>query len=412
MGKILRALSVFFHIFLLLFLLILSEAASQERPKKKLIEYGWDIPDPEFVRDNIKVMEKRPFDGIIFGFPEGIRTKIPQHLFDTKKWKESDIQPQMDILADIKWEKFTDNFLILYATNPWKMDWFNDTHWNAISHNMKLLSKTAKAGRCTGICFDTEPYGINDPFVYPGRYAGKSFEEVSAKVRVRGAQFITALQTYMPELRLLNFFLLAHFKNVVDEPDLEIRKEKQINMWLTLVPAFINGMLDGAGPGTIIIDGNEDSYYYESPNDYYLNYHLIKQRAQALVFPENRPKYISKVQAGMALYVDQVLAKRNAEITSKYLTPAERLKFFEHNVYYALTTSDEYVWCYGELLHWWQNFVPIGQAGSRKDVSGTGALPEGLEEAIISARHKYDQGKPLGFEIDAMIKKAQEKKKK
>jgi hypothetical protein len=31
----------------------------------KLIEYGWDVPSPAFVRANIKTMEQRPFDGIV-----------------------------------------------------------------------------------------------------------------------------------------------------------------------------------------------------------------------------------------------------------------------------------------------------------------------------------------------------------
>ena len=33
---------------------------------KKLIQYGWGIPTPEFIRKNIRAMEKRPFDGLIF----------------------------------------------------------------------------------------------------------------------------------------------------------------------------------------------------------------------------------------------------------------------------------------------------------------------------------------------------------
>jgi len=43
-----------------------SQAIAQPRPKKKIVEYGWDVPYPDFVRDNIGQMEKRPFDGIIF----------------------------------------------------------------------------------------------------------------------------------------------------------------------------------------------------------------------------------------------------------------------------------------------------------------------------------------------------------
>src|ERR1035441_2353600 len=89
---------------------------------------------------------------------------------------------------------------------------------------------------------------------------------------------------------------------------------------------------------------------------------------------------VKKFQAGSALYMDQVLATRKPpeKFLSFYLTPAERLHWFEHNAYYALTTSDEYVWCYSEQMNWWQD-----------------KLPEGAEAALRSARTKLANGQPL-----------------
>jgi hypothetical protein len=37
---------------------------AQKLPKK-LIEFGWDVPTPSFVKQNIELMEKRPFNGIV-----------------------------------------------------------------------------------------------------------------------------------------------------------------------------------------------------------------------------------------------------------------------------------------------------------------------------------------------------------
>ena len=65
---------------------------AQERLRKKVVEYGWDVPYPDFVQQNIREMEKRPFDGIIF------RTKEYNHAFDIRLWKQADLQPQLDIL--------------------------------------------------------------------------------------------------------------------------------------------------------------------------------------------------------------------------------------------------------------------------------------------------------------------------
>ncbi|MHC4461013.1 MAG: hypothetical protein ACYS30_06210 [Planctomycetota bacterium] len=369
---------------------------AQQRPVKKIVEYGWDVPYPDFVRQNIREMEKRPFEGIIF------RTKGFDHVFDTRSWKQTEFQPQLDTLADIKWQKFTDNFLTLYAANKQKMNWFNDEHWHTIVENMKLFSLAVRSGNCVGVCFDPEPYGT-DPWVYPGSYKDKSFEQVASQVRRRGRQFITALQEHAPELRLLSFFQLGLFRDVVDEPAPKRRQEKLLKTWMVLLPAFCVGMLEGAAPGTILIDGNELAYYYESPHDYYRAYHLIRQRAQSLVPESLRKKYNNQMQVGMALYIDQTLGKRTVKTTSHLLTVAEQLKFFEHNVYYALTTSDEYVWCYSERMNWW---LPPEKTGKDR------ILPPGVEEALISARRKYQQGKRLGYDIKGMIEAARKKKQK
>jgi hypothetical protein len=371
-------------------------AAGQPRPRKKVVEYGWDVPYPDFVEHNIEEMEKRPFDGIIF------RTKGFDHVFDTNVWEKEELQPQLDTLARIKWRKFTDNFLTLYAANKSNMDWFNDEHWNTIVKNMKLFSLAVRTGHCVGVCFDPEPYGT-DPWVYPGSYKDKSFDEVAGQVRKRGQQFIRALETHMPGLRLLSFFQFGLYGDILDEPDPKVRQEKLLKKWMVLLPSFYIGILEGASPDTILIDGNESAYYYESPDSFFRAYHLIRQRAQALI-PENlRRKYNAQVQAGMALYIDQTLAKRTRETTSHCLSPQERLRFFEHNAYYALTTTDEYVWCYSERMNWW---LPS------KKVQPDRLLPPGVEEALVSAKKKYEQGRPLGFDIEDMIEKAHEKRQK
>jgi len=91
-------------------------------PLQKIVEYGWDVPYPDFVRDNIREMEKQPFDGIIF------RTKGFDHVFDIRSWEADKLKPQLDTLAQIEWGKFEHNFLTLYAANKDGMNWFDDEH--------------------------------------------------------------------------------------------------------------------------------------------------------------------------------------------------------------------------------------------------------------------------------------------
>ena len=80
--------------------------------------------------------------------------------------------------------------------------------------------------------------------------------------------------------------------------------------------------------------------------------------------------------------------------TGRYLsyrmTPEEQAKWFEHNTYWALYSTDEYVWLYSERMSWWKN-----------------QTPPGLEEAVLSARRKIADSQPLGFDIAPIIKKAE-----
>ena len=119
----------------------------------------------------------------------------------------------------------------------------------------------------------------------------------------------------------------------------------------------------------------------------------MRQRSLALVPPELRAKHAVQFQPGMALYMDHLLALRQPpeKYLSTYLTPQERLRWWEHNVYYALATSDEYVWCYSERMNWWQDNVP-----------------DGAEAAIRSARKKIADGQPLGFDIADFIAEGKE----
>ncbi len=130
----------------------------------------------------------------------------------------------------------------------------------------------------------------------------------------------------------------------------------------------------------------------------------MKQRAFSLIAPENRRKYTSQVQAGFALYMDLYFGLVPFEYEwgriGHFLKPEERTRWFEHNAYYALLTTDEYVWCYSERLDW---------GGTQEKAQWHKFIPQGAIEALKSARSKIEQGKPLGFSIREMLAEAQER---
>jgi hypothetical protein len=116
-------------------------------PGKKLIEYGWDVPTPTQMRDELAAMEKRPFDGLIFRLNAGHNAFVTNRL-DLAKFAEDE-----RILRSLHFTRFRDNFVLVWGSPPPGFDWFNDTQWDAIEANAKLQVGIAQAGRVRGIWF-------------------------------------------------------------------------------------------------------------------------------------------------------------------------------------------------------------------------------------------------------------------
>jgi len=365
-------------------------ASAQPPPAaKKLIELGWDMPTAEYVRENIREMEKKPFDGLIFhlaGWPES------GNVFSRKKWDEAKLQGALDACRDIAWQKFTDNFIGVLSASD--MDWFSDADWEAVRYNLDILARAAALARCRGLCFDPEPYG-NNPWNYSTQpHAGeKSFAEYEAKVRQRGAEYMRTISGRLPQAVIHCLYLLSICGNVADEPDGDKRERMLAQRDSGLYPAFINGMLDAAGPDITFTEGNEFSYYYTKPMQFYLAYHRTKHDLSSLLAPENIAKYKQKVKVSQALYVDYVFGYGNWAgkrwSPAPKLSRAERMRWFESNAFYASKTSEEFVWLYSEEMSWWKN---------------TGE-PPGIETILDSTRRKIARGEALGFVLPELPKK-------
>jgi len=366
--------------------------AQYERPRKKLIEYGWDVPYTDFVRRNIGRMEKFPFDGIVLRFKGGWGA-YPSHIFRKTATDPKEYEEDLANLGATRFAKFKDNFVLVWGTREKDWDWFNENDWKAAEENIRLIASIAKKGGLVGICFDPEPYNGN-PWFYPSlvNAKSKSFEDYWKRVRECGARFIRAIQSEFPDVRILTFFQVSILPDIVDIPDPKERLEKLSQHTYGLLPAFLNGILDGGNPQMMVIDGNEPAYYYREQIDYLRAYHLMRQRALSLIASENRSKYASQVQAGFALYMDFYFGLIPQEyewgLLSHYLTPEERARWFEHNVYQSLYTTDEYVWCYSERVDWW---------GTQNEASWLGLVPQGAEEAIRSAREKIEERATSGL---------------
>jgi hypothetical protein len=227
--------------------------AKAEPPRKKLIEYGWDVPTPAQMNEQLADMEKRPFDGIIFRLAGG------HNAFQTNLLDPASLVEDGRILRQLRFARFTDNFVLIWGSPPPGFDWFDDAQWKTIEANAQLLAATATSGRVRGICFDPEPYDFSLwDYAKQPKAQDHSFTEYRTKARQRGAQLMRAFEKAMPGPVILTFFHLSLFDRFATLAEEERERKLEDERW-GLMPAFFVGMLEAASPGARFIDGNENS---------------------------------------------------------------------------------------------------------------------------------------------------------
>jgi hypothetical protein len=369
-----------------LFILPLSIVpANQQVPAVKLIEYGWDAPRPEFVRTHIADMERRPFDGVIIRLPDG-----GGEVFQPKTWNPEKLSLQLPILRDIQWQSFDSNFLAMYAASS--MDWYDDGDWRVVTEHAAFMGRAAYEAHCRGLMFDPEPYGPS-PWNYSlQRHASvHAFADYEAVVRRRGREFMRALQHGYPGLELLTLQNYSFFLRAGASPDPNAREKVLTGHAWGLFPAFLNGMLEEADSDTRLIDGHEQSYFFERPEDFARGAAEVRQGAIQYVSSELTNKYVRQFQVAQPVYLDWIFGyfKPSSPTVIDGLSDDQRARLAEHHTYYAMKNADRYVWSYSEKMNWW-----------------TGEhLPPGAEDALRSARRKFSAGESLGFDVTSILER-------
>ncbi len=338
---------------------------------KKIVEHGWGFLKPAQIRDNMASLSKRPFDGLT------ICTKWPQYSPGFNQsifypYPVSEAYMELDTLASINWSSnLTDNFLWFWIAGYERADWFSDADWEIVTDNCKRISKANAVARTKGIFFDPESYDGNTTWVYNTTlYPSQTLEQVEAKVRQRGIEFIQALETHSPDIKI--FCTLGWIGPYTGSPNHKY-KNRQETIYC-LLAAFCDGMLEGATGQTTIIDGNEIGYYYP----YTYNWHYApgaydRISENLFIASDLKSKQETNMQVAHGLYYSWY----------KPMSDPEMQKKLEHHVYEELLCSDEYMWFYSEEVEseaFWLNPFP----------------PE-TEAAVTSARNKIANGQELGW---------------
>jgi len=315
-------------------------------PRKKLIETGWDMPNPRQIRDNLAEMEKQPFDGVVISLSPSLGSA-----FENKAWNRDDFRQPVEDLKACKFRRFTDNFIMLNA-NPGNVDWFDDAGWKSIVDHWRIAAWAAREAGVRGILFDPEAYvSPYAQFRYSAQPEQKkhSFAEYSTKARQRGREVMQTIAEENPMITIFSYFLLSVAAPSFGPSDL---RRSLANEGYGLLPAFLDGWLDAAPPTVTFVDGDERGYHYNDRTDYLEAALQIKGAFQQLVSPENRAKYRAQVRVSSGLYLDAYV---NPPSSPWYIDGrgGPRIRRLTENVASALHTADEHVWIYGEKGRWW-----------------------------------------------------------
>src|SRR5947207_2241675 len=309
--------------------------------EKKLIEFGWDEPDAAFMRAHIREMEQTPFDGCVFH----LTREFMNGCWDKRAFTRAELQRSSDDLNSIKFSRFTDNFL-RFNVCPGDVEWFDDAGFASVVGNARLASQIVRQTHTRGILFDIEQY--NAPLWQYSKLrerSAKSFEDYCTQVRSRGRQFMQAIQEADP-----NAIILLTFGYTLAMEQCHGDRSKLPTIEYSLLPAFLDGMLDAAGAGARIIDGYETSYGFKEKNEFETGrQHMTKDVVQWVANPQ---RYHDVFKVGFGIWMDFDWRKHGWDIENpqkNYFTP----ELLEKSIRAAMEVSDEYVWIYSESPKWW-----------------------------------------------------------
>jgi hypothetical protein len=333
-----------------------AQAQAQAPAAKKLIYYGWGIPDTHYVREHWREMEKMPFDGV------GIMVAIDRQVWKQGKrdsgnqlgWQAMgrrafQAEEFREAIADLqaaRWHTMTDNFLPVALSADGAasgLNWFDDERWRIITNNFLVLARITAEGHLKGFILDPEHYNYAlFSYAEQRRQVDKPFQAYVQMARQRGREVMAAVAAISPDIMLLSLF-----GHSLPLPYLRDGKSLQEANY-SLLPAFYDGLLEAMPAGARLIDGYEFAYPFKEWRQFLKGYQQIHQEALKLSAVPDR--YREKVKAGFGLWLDY-----RRQLT--HFTPGE----FHQALRSALEISDEYVWIYTEGPRF---FPPSGMAAS------------------------------------------------
>ena len=369
-----------------------------------IIEYSWTSPDTTFLKHNVAEMEKRPLDGVCVRvadprFPHGTilngngKGDAGWASFQNKRIDRAVIDAAIEDLKSTPLKTLRHNYLVMVTYLPDKqtMDWFDDAWWANIAHNSRMLAEVAKKGGCEGIMFDPEEYGcllwgaprlLKDP-----AYKDRTYEQLAAKARQRGREFIKALNDAYPGVRI---FVLHAWEDVLSRVADDF--ERMADQGRTLTMPFLDGMLEASDDDTIIMDGIENGYYVEELEDFAVKVDRVRRYGPLIsAVPRHFRK---KVRTATGIWLDRNARWSPDKVEENFWSPERYGKAIAN----ALSVNDGFIWIWCERPTFWLDSPTAKLAGGVTPATGVPGyanrddiikwIPRAYRQAIENARRE------------------------
>jgi hypothetical protein len=306
--------------------------------RPKLVEWGWDEPDPAFMRRHVAEMAATPFDGCVFHV-----TGLTWEAWGRRALDPSRFEDAVADLRAARPARFTERFLRVNVT-PADLDWFDD--FAPVVANARLAARIARRGHVRGLLLDVEQYQ-GQLFDYRRQRYAKSqpWENYAIRTRRRGREVMEAFQAGYPGLTL--FLSFGHSLPFVQS---QHGRLPLADVSYGLLAPFIDGLLDGARGSTRIVDGYEISYGFTHLPHFDEARTLVKEGVLPVV--GNPEAYRRRVDLAFGLWMDYDWRHLgfDPESPEKNHFSPER---WAASLARAREVSDEYVWIYTEEVRWW-----------------------------------------------------------
>ncbi len=328
---------------------------------------GWKFPGDLLTL--LPKLQDLPFDGITvytnYGDASFGTSATHQYANVGGSSGEEGSVGQMRRIVDGKlWGRFTDNFM--HMTVAENIDWYNDANWQDVLKKAAAVARIGAAGGAKGIMFDAEGHSSDRHLPWDYRHQAQKgahiYAQMREQVRSRGTEFIRTIQQEMANPIFFTLFWTSYLR----ARNFDVQGDAY-----GLYNSFMLGVLEGAGPSTHIIDGDELSYYsntYEG-NTYKSsrygdsfglgNTEVMTGAITSGLIPANlQEKYRAQVTIAHAVWDSDALIPHPGETVTR-------------RVYNAMLSSPKYVWFYTE--------------GARQYLNHRGIRP-GMIEAMHQAK--------------------------